>query len=316
MGARASFPELGGLVKVRERRTPADRFQVIEPPSRAHRRVVKTYRMDAGRIRATCSHAIDPETARAWIASSAGTLLFRPDGVPRVERSILGGVPVIVKRSARSAAARLASALLGRHGRPKRAFRIGIELLEHGVPAARPLVLLEERTLGLERSAVVLEEAPGETLRELITSKLPSLDPTERDRAKREALGAVASAAARLHEARFRQRDLKAPNIVIASPGSATTATLIDLEGMRILFGAPTWRGRARDLGRLAASLRTAEARAAGIDDNDWMVFIAAYLAACGRGADRARARELLRRTVAWAEKKEERNRRRGRVLH
>ena len=285
-------------------------------PNRAEvSKVMKTYRIDAGRFRATCSLAIDPETARAWIVSSAEALLFSADGGPRVERASLGGVPVVVKRGARSTAGRIASALMGRPGRPARAFRIGIELLEHGVPAARPLVLLEERTFGVERSAVVLEEAPGQTLRELITEKLPALDPPERERMKSEALAAIATAVARLHEARFRQRDLKAPNIVIASRGSETTATLIDLEGMRILFGAPTWRGRARDLGRLAASLRTPEARAAGIDDADWMMCIAAYLDACGRGGERGRARELLLRTVAWAEKKEERNRRLGRVL-
>jgi len=289
---------------------------VLAPPPRAHRSVVKTHRMEAGRIRATCSPVIDPEAARAWIASDAGKLLVGADGGPRVERASFGGIPVIVKREARSAARRIASALTGRPGRSARAFRIGLDLLEHGVPAARPLVLLEERTFGLERSAVVLEEAPGVTLRELITEKLPALGPEERDRMKRDALAAVAAAVARLHEGRFRQPDLKAPNIVIEARGSSTAATLIDLEGMRILFGAPTLRGRARDLGRLAASLRTPEARAAGVEETDWMMFVATYLEVCGSVVDRGRAQELFRRTVSWAERKEERNRRLGRVLH
>ena len=148
-------------------RGPGGRFLVLAPPPRAHRSVVKTHRMEAGRIRATCSPAIDPEAVRAWIASDAGKLLVGADGGPRVERASLGGTPVIVKREARSAARRIASALTGRPGRSARAFRIGLDLLEHGVPAARPLVLLEERIFGLERSAVVLEEAPGVTLREL-----------------------------------------------------------------------------------------------------------------------------------------------------
>jgi hypothetical protein len=279
---------------------------------------VTTYRIEAGRLRATCSTALDRETARRWIEDSAGRLLDASGAaISRAERTAIGGAPVIIKRDARSPAKRLAAFLAGRASRPVRAFRNGMALLQHGVRAARPLLLLEERVIGIPgRAAVVLEEAPGDTLREFITATLPALAPAEREQAGIAALRAIASTVARLHASRFRQRDLKAPNILIDLREDDCLATLIDLEAMTILYGAPTWGGRARDLGRLAASLRTEEARAAGFDEGSWRAFLAAYLEACGEPVEPARARALLRRTIEWAEKKEERNRRMGRVLH
>jgi hypothetical protein len=127
-----------------------------------------------------------------------------------------------------------------------------------------------------------------------------------------EALG---TAVARLHAARVRQRDLKALNILVeATARGQPRVTFVDLEGMQVLRSAPSRVVRVRDLARLAVSLREARVRAAGVNGADWERVLRRYLEA-GQGASPAdeEIRWWIEKTLDWAERKEARNRRRGR---
>lgn len=127
----------------------------------------------------------------------------------------------------------------------------------------------------------------------------------------------LALSVARLHDAGFRHRDLKAPNLlVVGGSEDEPRLAVLDLDGLRRLGRAPTAEECQRDLGRLCASFASDAARAAGVTDADWADLLRRYVdarAECFSRPDEAAA--WARQIAARAERKRERNRRRGRPL-
>jgi tRNA A-37 threonylcarbamoyl transferase component Bud32 len=278
-----------------------------------------TYTIRRGSTTLECVATVPRERAEGWIAECRVWLArsraprsgdLRGGKVLRVEAPGSALVKVEVPSFARG----LFSRMGGRGSRSRRAFETGLRLLGAGVPAAVPLARIEISRLGIVRAAfLLLEEAPGVELARYLADgvEVPARDPEARDRWA-SLSGALAHTTARLHAAGARQRDLKSPNILVDGSGSGTPRiTLVDLEGMRLLRAPPSLRVRARDLGRLLVSLRAA---ACGTSDAEWRDFLGAYLEAAGL-EDRALLERLAGSTLAWAERKEARNRRRGRPI-
>jgi tRNA A-37 threonylcarbamoyl transferase component Bud32 len=261
-----------------------------------------------------CREDVPRVTARRWLEEEAEELL----GGDRAFRA--SGEPGAFVKPDRSAPwKRLLRSLVGRGSKARRAFELGLELERAGVNAVRPLALIEERRAGcVRRSCVLVEALEASTLRDFLLERSRQEESgTVPPAVRRAVLRAVAVEVARLHGAGARQRDLKAPNVLVAARGGRLEVTLADLEGMTLLRRAPGLAVRARDLARLAVSLREKEIAAAGIAEEDWRGCIAAYLeAAAGAPPDAAVVERFVAATLSWAARKEERNRRRGRVTH
>jgi len=230
-----------------------------------------------------------------------------------------GGGEIFVKRHKRSTAKALLDALAGRPTPSARAFRVGCRLGECAVDAARPLASIERKWPGV--NYLLLEYLEGPTLRQYLIDTLgASRNEAERSRHKIALWSMLAPTIARLHAARVRQRDLKAVNILVIAtpdPHGPLRTPLVDLEGMQLLRSLPSHRRRARDLGRLAASLRTAAIRNLGVDISDWEHFLNAYLAAAKATFPAQKdIRWWMETTTSWAERKEARNLRRGKPFY
>jgi tRNA A-37 threonylcarbamoyl transferase component Bud32 len=164
----------------------------------------------------------------------------------RVVRADLPGAgPCVVKR--------YAGVAHGRVPRPVKVFRRAVALEERGLDVARALLACAGPAgAGVLVSAHV--DAPdlaaltaGGARRALASW------PVTRRRACLEALG---RSLRRLHDAEVSHRDLKPSNLlVVADPDGRFRFPLVDLEGVRTRYAAISWRRRARDLSRLAASL-------------------------------------------------------------
>jgi len=293
----------------------------------------------------TYADEVPAEVAVRWLESRAGWFPETAGGgeAPRSAwtRRTLETGEVLIKRYVPPLWKSVLRAIAGWPSRSKRAFEIGLLLERAGVRAARPLALVERRCLGVVReSEIVLRVIPGTNLRAFILSCLGPMPPGPgKEECKRSLLKAVADGIARLHGARVRQRDLKALNIIVeemGSPegeGSAGTlrVSFVDLEGMSRLTRPASDKIRARDLARLAVSLREEEVAEAGISPEDWNHLVASYLdeaeresgprrqtgsggeSGARREMDPARLSAFVERTLAWARRKEARNRRRGR---
>lgn len=233
------------------------------------------------------------------------------------------GRQIFVKRHARPRW-KAARDQIGRRPSPsRRALEIGIVLAEAEVDAVRPLASIESRS-GRE-TFTVLEHIDGPDLGRFLEASLPPLGPEMKSALKRCVWTAVARLVARLHAAGVRQRDLKAPNILLCDglePREEIQApcrerpVLVDLEGMQLLGAPPSRRVRVRDLARLVTSLRVRDLSEAGVSSTDIDELVGLYLVACrpvfGKNEDPDR---WVKSTRRWAEKKEEQNRRRGRPL-
>lgn len=274
--------------------------------------------LSRGRVRITCVDAVPRQTAERWLEERDAWFEEGPVRPRRAARARIahGNVEAVAKREDMSGARAALRTLVGTPARARRAFETGLELERRGVRAARPLALLEERRGRLaRRTCLVLEYVEGLDLREFILRSVETLGPgASRERLKRRLWSAVAAEVARMHEAGARQRDLKAPNIIVSDRHGGLRATLIDLDGMMLLGGDPSRRLRARDLGRLAASLRAMDVARAGVTVEDWRFLLARYLEAC-RVTGPGDVDRLFDETQRWAALKEARNRRRGRVL-
>jgi serine/threonine protein kinase len=199
-----------------------------------------------------------------------------------------------------------------------KAFHVGLHLESRGVSAARAVAVLQRRRWGVVRqSALFLEPAEGITLREFLLSRFAGLEEgSGKERLKGALLCAIAREVAALHASGVRQRDLKAPNILVAERGDRLDLTLLDLEGMELLGSPATLRVRLRDLARLAVSLREARVRASGIREDDWRFLVEEYFRQWrGVVPEPPEVEDFLRPAEAWARRKERRNQRRGRPI-
>ncbi|MCZ6596941.1 MAG: hypothetical protein O7B99_04825 [Planctomycetota bacterium] len=258
-----------------------------------------------------CADDVPRDVARRWLEEYP-----RWVGAERIARVESPMGPVVVKREPLSAYRRLLAALRLRPTRSEHAFRLGRKMLAAGVATPRPLawIALRERGAPVE-DGLVLEQVEAPTLSHVLLERSLAKDPNDRE--KQLLLGALAAAIARLHGAGFRHRDLKAPNVLVAEEDQGPPKiVLVDLEGAGETGGPPSERVRARDLARLAVSLSTPIARAAGIEERDWGFLVAAYLRlAFDRPPDVADVARLVAETRAWARRHATRNERRGRPI-
>lgn len=219
---------------------------------------------------------------------------------------------VVVKRDTSSPWRRLAR--LGSPGalRAHRSFRLGLELEAAGLPTPRPLAIFEGHAEGQGRGVwIVLAHRKGQDLDSVLEQR--KLEPDERA----QLWGELGRVVGEMHVAGYRQRDLKAPNVLVQRTRSGDLkVALLDLEGMA-RTKKPTARAtRIEDLGRLIASLRGVHAQAAGVSGTERDDLLRAYLHAFhGSVPHLAEVGEWSTLTERWALKKERRNRRRGRAL-
>jgi hypothetical protein len=258
--------------------------------------------------------------ASRWLEEQATWFAGRDEAAGRRARMArLGADRAVAKREALSFASALLRAVAGRPSHTRKGFEIGLRLAGAGVRAARPLGLIEERCCGLVRTAcLILEAVDAPTLRDFLLLRLAALEPSGRQALKGRLWSALTTELARLHAAGVRQRDLKAPNILVAEgkDGSGgVEVTFVDLEGMALLPGPPPEELRLRDLARLAVSLRERDVAAAGVTPEDWRTIVTRYLEAW-RGAPPAGCEvdDTMARTLEWAAWKEARNRAKGRM--
>lgn len=249
--------------------------------------------------------------ARAWLEAPEGLVAAAGDGTAEVA-SELG--PLTLKRDASRPLRRLARRLGAARSRAVRAFELARELRAAGVPTPRAWAALE----GPRDALLVLERRPGRDLDQLLRARAALVaDPARRDALWR----ALAATVARLHAAGFRQRDLKAPNVLVeleepdVSGGSSPPKlALLDLDGVRRTRGVPRARVRRADLGRLAASLLAPAAAEAGLDEDDVRALARHYAASLRGHAPHVREGDALERAVlVRARAKLARNRRLGR---
>lgn len=268
----------------------------------------------------TYASSVPRELAESWLEAWSRPADQRPHWA--VERraelaapALPGGLAV-TKLEEPGALRSILQRSLGLRGRAARAFQLGLDLESKEIPAARPLALLEERGPAWRlRACLVLAYIPGKTLREHLLEQLASSTASSRQVLKLRLWEAIASAVARLHAAGVRQRDLKAPNIIVAGNSSAPSVHFIDLEGMRALGSRPTLGVRTRDLARLTTSLASEDLQGCGVNAEDTRELLRLYLLhAEGAAPTDAAVEGLLAGTGRWRDRKLARNRRHGRV--
>lgn len=275
----------------------------------------KTYRLTGPRHRAVVVDRVPEDLARTWLENPRA---FFDDGPAwsgttpqRVTRAQTPIGSLFVKEGRRKLLRTWLDALVGRAPASTRAFETGLVLEEAKVGATRPVAVFERRQAG--ESFLLLEFVDAPDLHRYLVRELEGLDDDAR-RERQSALWPVlARAIADLHRARVRQRDLKAPNILVESDKDRDPRIVfVDLEGMERLEELPTPGQRERDLGRLATSLHAPALQELGIDDDDWHQIVDLYLTAAGTTGH---SDGWVTRTLEWAARKEERQRRLGKEI-
>jgi hypothetical protein len=251
-------------------------------------------------VSALVDESVPPATAEIWLSGCDSWFgdgrVALPELPGKVDVALVAvdGQRFVAKRAALRASVRLGL----RADKLARAFVLGRELEDAGGPVPRPLALLE------------LDGPPPTSCTVSPFVDAPSLARViERGEvgAADDLLRRLAIAARAIHDAGFRHRDLKAPNLLVTGDATGVDergVVVVDLDGLERVRGDASARVRVRDLGRLAASLRTAAARDAGFGDE-----------AVGRLLAEYGAPELLERVIRWAVAKERRNAARGRPL-
>ncbi|MCZ6796262.1 MAG: hypothetical protein O7J95_21840 [Planctomycetota bacterium] len=281
---------------------------------------IKTYRLSALWYRALCVERLPRQLIEPWVRRPRELLAAARDPVPKAS-CFLAEIspevsPVFVKRHRRSGWKTVADQLSGRPTRARRGFDVGLALERARVHAARPLAAIERRLPG--ESYLLLDRVTGLDLRCYLEEKLPRISgESEQQRFKAELWQVLGETIARFHAAKVRQPDLKAPNIMVDDSGEVPRAVLVDLEGMHALSRLPTPKQRARDLGRLAVSLRAPALRRAGVEPADWEMLLQHYLEA-SRAAFPVSGdlHDWLGATLDWARRKEAPLVRRGQEIY
>ncbi len=146
-----------------------------------------------------------------------------------------------------------------------RSWDFGQNLLDRGLPTARPLLVLERMRGGLSAEGYLLTERVPDA-RELSAAVADGPQ-----RAWADSLGRLVRM---LHDRQVAHRDLKAPNILMSGSGADATIVLIDLVGVEP--GKPVSRAqRVRNLARLNASF----VHSPKVTRTDRLRFLRAYLA-------------------------------------
>ena len=277
-----------------------------------------TYQLLRPPVRITCNCQVPRAVAERWLGEHLDWFAV-PRRRPHIAELTLETGDAFIKTERLSLGRSLRYAIARRPARAYRAFRYGLVLARENVPAPRPLALIEHRPRGLvRRSFLVLESVGGQMLHDFLGS---SAFAGAGDSALKDSLwDALATEIAALHAAGFRQRDLKAPNILVNtdSDNHRVCVHLVDLEGMnRLQQTPPPRRVRIRDLARLVVSLRQLSSpEKGGVTAADLTSLITRYLEHASSTAPwPGEPEEFLTQCERWARRKERRNRRRRRPL-
>jgi tRNA A-37 threonylcarbamoyl transferase component Bud32 len=208
--------------------------------------------------------------------------------------ALAAGRALFIKRHNRVGEKGLAATVIG-PSRSLASFRKGHAMLARGIATARPAAALDLRQGGAIRDTLLMTEpVNGEPLSDWLKRGPPA---TERHRVT----WLLARMIRRLHDAGFSHRDLKAPNILVASAGGPEVRpVLVDLDGLRGGRKVSA-RRRTQNLMRLSVSLEESVVARR----TDCLRFLRTYLGRCGcpreiavlrrrRGSTRA-ARRLRR---------------------
>ena len=240
---------------------------------------------------------LDPKRATAWLADP---LALIPEGAQAPWRGLSTCDGLFVKYRE---AGRLASLRPPGSDRFERAMPLGLKLESCQQPVNAPLALIKGPGPGGRPGRwLIMDAIPGRNLAQLVTEG--SLDESAR------VFGRLAGILAHFHDQGFRQRDLKAPNIMVTRAGELL---LVDLEGMVALGKPASWKLRAKDLGRLGASFLSQAFVQSGVGPNHWDELLRLYLGACQQPI--GEPGPLVEQISLYARKKVERNLASGRPL-
>ncbi len=207
-----------------------------------------------------------------------------------------------------------------RPSRAWRAWQAGQHLLSRGLPTPRNLLVLGRMgrpgqtfipwLTPVETFLMTVKAEPSITLGDYLQRELPKRDPAARRAILRRLIRALAGLIRTLHDRSLSDRDLKSSNILIeGDPESAEPSLcLIDLVGVQLSHPLPEGR-RLQNLARLQVSLGEIPEWTRA----DSMRFLRGYLPWGLVGRDCWKA--IWREVTARSHRKEERNRRRGRML-
>lgn len=204
------------------------------------------FQLKRGNVRARLHPRVGPELSSGWLAA--------PDAL------VPGHAPPPPWRGASPSGSFFVKSRVGSKGHRAlaRSFALGLELEARGLAVPVHLALVTRA----KETWLIMERLEGQDLDVALATASPL---------RLEALGqATAALIADLHRAGFRQRDLKAPNLLVQENGPVA---LVDLEGVRP--GASP-RLREKDLGRLAASFMVLEER--GLPPRAWTRLLERYL--------------------------------------
>ncbi len=240
----------GAVAVVRATASYRERFYARrDRRTRRKSKYFRRLRADGWRGWATADWA---EDAERFLASEdaecepdgAGMKQGRSASVWRI--ALPGGRALVLKRDRRAARRRFGGA---RPSRSVRGFRKGHALLIRGVATARPAFAVDRREGAGAETLLGTEPVPGGLALNAYLRGGPP--PSHRRRLARR----LARLIRRLHNAGYSHRDLKAPNIVVATdPPDNPRPFLVDLDGLRRRRHVSDGR-RARDLMRLSVSL-------------------------------------------------------------
>jgi tRNA A-37 threonylcarbamoyl transferase component Bud32 len=158
-----------------------------------------------------------------------------------------------------------------------RSWTYGHNVLDRGLPTARPLCVLLRRRAGIPAEGYLLtEKVPDALGLPEAVAAATDLPPGERRAVLRGWADDIGRLVRRLHDRRVAHRDLKAPNILMAGAARhlpTATPVLIDLVGV-VPGRVVTAQTRVRNLARLNASFSNTPA----VSRADRLRFLRAYL--------------------------------------
>ena len=193
-----------------------------------------------------------------------------------------GPLEVVVKRSRWRTWLKRCAGLVW-DSRNLRSWKRGYQLLNRGLPTARPLAVVERRAAGLLLDSICLTEAipDSKDFDAMLRMDLPKQDRDRLRGLKDQLIRVLVRLVKDLHAKGFAHRDLKAANILIQwdlDGNDPPRLTLIDLDGLS-LCRRLSWAERLRPLMRLNVSLDDVKI----VTRTDRLRFLKAFLIDPGR---------------------------------
>ena len=224
-------------------------------------------RVKAGNVRGHVVRDLPEAVWGEWLADPDA--VFARPGVKLLKDSRSSTVAVlgddVIFKRFRLKSPLAAAKNLFRRSSALRSWVFGHNLIERGLPTARPLFVAHRRRFGVPTEGYIAFEKIPDAV------ELPDAVAASDRQQVRELAGTLGRLIRRMHERQVSHRDLKAPNILISGP--TREPVLIDLVGLTVGKRVPQ-ADRVRDLARLNASfLHTPQ-----VSRTDRLRFLVAYL--------------------------------------